>query len=339
MNQICIAIKYHIRYQWISMAKVASKFSPEFIFDLHFFIEYLKKYCNHYSCFSAVRSVFPKIKNLDHEELPAPILFDLSETVELPSSLGSCIPLDINDYVNGFISNYFAIFDSENRQQLIDAYHDQSFLSFTVSSVTKGQVYFPSNIFEGSRNLLKIRDSHSRNKRLYIGKTNIVSTLCSFPKMKHEMDSFIVDVVACSPQLLNVAISGVYFEKTHKNGTQMRSFCRTFLIVPNLIVNDMLSLFNPSVEQIQKYGMSSQANKMLEELSMTSMLETTANSVQSSPNVTNENLVNNFAQMTGMNASFSAQCLEEHAYNFDAALQTFRQLSERGLIPTQAFQG
>lgn len=72
----------------------------------------------------------------DGVELPRPILFDVAdEGVKLPPSR----PIFIADpkaqeIANQFLQQYFAIFDSDNRQPLLDAYHEHACFSMTVSS-------------------------------------------------------------------------------------------------------------------------------------------------------------------------------------------------------------
>ncbi|RWS03825.1 nuclear RNA export factor 1-like protein [Dinothrombium tinctorium] len=296
-------------------------------------------YKDHTSYISSVRAVFPKILKLDNEDLPPPIGFDVGESSKLVSSLGSHIPPETNEFVVGFINQYFAIYDSDDRQPLLEAYHDQALFSFTISS-NKNQVYFPSHMFQESRNLLKVRDANSKCKLLQQGKANIVSTLCGFPKTKHELDSFLIDVYLCSQNLINIVINGVYREISKKNGVQTRAFCRSFLIIPNLIINDLLFLTNATVEQIQKYGKSSMetpaTNKMEEQpITMTVNGDTpTSNSMY----MNKANMVKKFSEATGMNEGFSMQCLEEFSYNLETAMDAFHKLNQNGEIPAEAFQ-
>ena len=48
-------------------------------------------------------------------------------------------------------------------------------------------------------------------------------------------------------------------------------------------------------------------------------------------------MLQQFQQVTGMNEPFSRQCLDENAWNFDAALQVYQQLKAQGQIPPAAY--
>lgn len=67
--------------------------------------------------------------------LPPPILFDVADEVgKLPSTQRVfVINADAQKIAGQFMEQYFAIFDSDNRQPLLDAYHEQACFSMTVS--------------------------------------------------------------------------------------------------------------------------------------------------------------------------------------------------------------
>lgn len=48
-------------------------------------------------------------------------------------------------------------------------------------------------------------------------------------------------------------------------------------------------------------------------------------------------MVAELRRQTGMNASYSRQCLQEFAWQFEAALNGFRMMNESGKIPQAAF--
>lgn len=61
------------------------------------------------------------------------ILFDVHDTSTLPKSQASFL-CDASgaDIIRQFLEQYFMIFDSENRQPLLDAYHEQAMMSISV---------------------------------------------------------------------------------------------------------------------------------------------------------------------------------------------------------------
>ncbi|XP_020616741.1 nuclear RNA export factor 1-like isoform X4 [Orbicella faveolata] len=75
---------------------------------------------------NAIRSRFPKVNSLDGHELPPPIGFDLPSEESLPSSKESFLgDPAIKDLVLKFLEQYFKVYDTEDRQGLLEAYHDQ----------------------------------------------------------------------------------------------------------------------------------------------------------------------------------------------------------------------
>lgn len=69
----------------------------------------------------------------DGAELPPLIQFDVTDNVNLPPPRASFL-CDTNgtQIIRQFIEQYFVIFDSDNRQPLLDAYHEQAMLSISV---------------------------------------------------------------------------------------------------------------------------------------------------------------------------------------------------------------
>jgi hypothetical protein len=83
---------------------------------------------------SEVRKIFPKLLKLDDIQLPPPIVFDLEDNIELPKPQGSflCHP-EARDILRAFLEQYFALFDTESRAGLIDAYHENAQYSLVVT--------------------------------------------------------------------------------------------------------------------------------------------------------------------------------------------------------------
>uniref|UniRef100_A0A8C5E1B1 Nuclear RNA export factor 1 n=1 Tax=Gouania willdenowi TaxID=441366 RepID=A0A8C5E1B1_GOUWI len=107
---------------------------------------------------SAVRQRFPRLLKLDGNDLPPPIGFDVETPTTIPPCKGSCFGSDdIKVLILRFLQQYYSVYDSGNRQSLLDAYHDglpktqhdiasftvdvntytNTLLSFTVSGVFK----------------------------------------------------------------------------------------------------------------------------------------------------------------------------------------------------------
>lgn len=70
----------------------------------------------------------------DNMDLPPQIGFDVADESQLPSPKASFLcNLAGADIVRQFLGQYFSIFDSESRQPLLNAYHEQAMFSLTAS--------------------------------------------------------------------------------------------------------------------------------------------------------------------------------------------------------------
>lgn len=75
----------------------------------------------------------------DGQDLPPLIGFDLEEGVKLPVPKASFLCDAAGaDIVRQFLEQYFIIFDSESRQPLLDAYHEQAMFSLTIGNYQHG---------------------------------------------------------------------------------------------------------------------------------------------------------------------------------------------------------
>uniref|UniRef100_A0A665XFY5 Zgc:153681 n=1 Tax=Echeneis naucrates TaxID=173247 RepID=A0A665XFY5_ECHNA len=148
------------------------------------------------SYISAVRQRFPRLLKLDGHDLPAPIGFDVETPTTIPPCKGSCFGSDeIKALILRFLQQYYSIYDSGDRQPLLDAYHDGASLSLTTPYSTQN----PSRSSLGeyhkdSRNLKRIKDSTMRFRLLKHTRLNVVAFLNELPKTQHDIASFTVDV-------------------------------------------------------------------------------------------------------------------------------------------------
>ena len=252
------------------------------------------------------------------------------EKTTIPASLSSCIPDLTQSLVHGFLKAYYDLFDSENRQQLVAAYHDQASFSLSVSKTpefgSKGQ--FSAEVIQESRNLMRVREGPARTKLLKQGKISVVAALTGFPDTQHIRESFLIDVPFFSEQIVVMVVNGLYVESC-KQTKQMRSFCRNLTIIPQgdgyVIANDMLMVTNASYEQRGKYrSMFSESGSVRKERPQPSALAA-------------EVLITRMRQQTGMNETFSQQCLSECDFDFDKAVLMFNALNSKGGVPPEAF--
>ncbi|XP_046327842.1 nuclear RNA export factor 1-like [Haliotis rufescens] len=290
---------------------------------------------------SAVRKRFPKVINLDGHVLPPPITFELETSTVLPRTKESYfLNEDIQNIVVKFLREYYSLYDADNRQPLLDAYHEQALFSVTAS-------YNPANDYKQaslndyiseSRNLLKCKDPARREKLLRQGKLPVVSQLCLLPKTTHDPNSFIVDISHASNTHLIFALSGVFKESESKSDKPpIRAFNRVFYTVPAgsgmVITNDMLTVSNATTEQIQNAfksagptPSSSPVTGVPPDLPSTSL-----------GGSDHQTMIQKFSLQSGMNLDWSGKCLEENGWDYDKSAAVFTQLNSEGRIPAQAF--
>jgi nuclear RNA export factor len=97
---------------------------------------FVKAFKDHDEYINAVRKKFPSLTKLDGRDFGPSINFDLVEVKKkLPGwkKLFLCNS-SAQDLVANFIQQYFAIYDSDNRQLLLEAYHENAMISITATS-------------------------------------------------------------------------------------------------------------------------------------------------------------------------------------------------------------
>lgn len=72
----------------------------------------------------------------DGTELPRPIVFDvIDEAAKVPPSQRMFVAdMKAQEIASQFLQQYFTIFDSENRQPLLDAYDEHACFSMTITT-------------------------------------------------------------------------------------------------------------------------------------------------------------------------------------------------------------
>ncbi|NP_001084975.1 nuclear RNA export factor 1 S homeolog [Xenopus laevis] len=281
------------------------------------------------SYISVVRQHFPKLLRLDGHELPPPITFDVETPTTLPPCKGSYLASDdIKALVLRFLQQFYACYDSEDRQGLLNVYHDEACCSLSIpfsvglnpSRSTIGEY------FKYSRNIRKLRDANLRFKLLKQKRLNVVGFLNELPRTQHDLGSFVVDILAHSNTLLCFVVNGIFKEVEGQSSHALRAFSRVFVAVPGsdgglLLVNDEQFIRDANTEEIHK------------------AFATTAPTPSSSPVhvLASQDMVLAFIQLSGMNSEWSHKCLEDNGWDYDQATQVFMKLNTEGKIPDVAF--
>ncbi|XP_017869855.1 PREDICTED: nuclear RNA export factor 1 isoform X2 [Drosophila arizonae] len=216
---------------------------------------------------SEVRRKFPKILKLDGETLPPQVHFDLNESSVLPPAKASFLCDSAGaDVVRQFLDQYFSIFDSDNRQPLLDAYHEHAMLSISMPSVSQsGRL---NNFWKFNRNLRRLNSEREdlRIRLLKSGRLACVSTLDEWPRTLHERRTFTVDLTIYNPQMMLFTVTGLFKELTgdtsagtpsNMQAYELRHFMRTFVVVPQnsgfCIRNETIFLNSATCEQTREF--------------------------------------------------------------------------------------
>lgn len=145
---------------------------------------------------------FPLYNFQDGQEVKKAIVFDLEEDTKsmLPSRMIFFTNEESKNIAMNFLMEYFRVYDSGNRQNLMNAYHEQASMSVTVSFQSQPQKL--GKYLQENRNLFRVTDSHRRHKLLRTGRLQVVSLVDSLPKTQHIEQSFTMDV--CLATVKNV---------------------------------------------------------------------------------------------------------------------------------------
>ncbi|XP_033638109.1 nuclear RNA export factor 1-like [Asterias rubens] len=288
---------------------------------------------------SIVRRCFPKMMRLDGKELPPPITFDLETPTVLPPVQHSFFGNEaIKKILDKFISQYFTVFDSGDRQQFIEIYHEQSCFSLTTQAVSGGPSYL-KKYFSISRNLLRIKEPSQELRLFKHTKLSVVAFLNEMSPTLHDTNSFQVDLSLAQGNLVSFTVHGIFKEfNTSRSTSQLISFSRTFLAVmqpPTLcIINDHLSIRNPTQAQQKAAFISPAPTPTPSPVRVPPEAAHIASTLTSQ----HQEMIASFMKDSKMNIQFSTQCLSENNWDYSKAGEQFTKLHAEGKIPAEAFK-
>uniref|UniRef100_A0A8C7N141 Nuclear RNA export factor 1b n=1 Tax=Oncorhynchus kisutch TaxID=8019 RepID=A0A8C7N141_ONCKI len=202
-----------------------------------------------------------------------------------------------------FSPRYYSVYDSGDRQPLLDAYHDGATFSLSMPFTMQN----PSSLgdyHKDSRNLKKLKDPTTRFRLLKHTRLNVVAFLSELPKTQHDTASLIVDVNTFT------VIEG-------KSRDSVRAFCRVFVTVPAggtslCIVNDELFVRNATTEEIRR--------------AFVAPAPTPSSSPVPTLSAPQQEMLSAFSLKSGMNLEWSQKCLQDNEWDFNRAGQVFTDL-------------
>ena len=234
-----------------------------------------------------ITKYFQQIRILNKQELPKLVTFDTadddgeSEVNLLPTQKLVSVDPNVQNLVLKFVQDYIAIFDSDDRSGLVNAYHPEAMFSM-------GASYIPGSTAHGTmslkvyqadaRNLMLIKKPTKRLNYMQVGNANVVKFLSDLPKTQHDLNSFTLDIpFANSSVLIAFTVAGgktnltqiisfnfksliffsVFKERAYHHGDRppLRHFNRSVSLVPYgsgfCIVNENLFISNTTPKQIK----------------------------------------------------------------------------------------
>ncbi|KAI8114793.1 Nuclear RNA export factor 1 [Lucilia cuprina] len=334
-----------------------------------------QRYKDHALYVSEVRRKFPKIVKLDGEDLEPQILFDVNDTSTLPKAQASFL-CDASgaDIIRQFLEQYFMIFDSDNRQPLLDAYHEQAMMSISVPPASQaGRLH---SFWKFNRNFRRIVNNEDVTKirQLKVGRLAVVSTLAEWPKTQHDPQSFSVDLTLFTPKLIAFTVAGLFKEldSSSNSGGDIRYFQRQFVIVPAgggfCIRNEMILVTSATGAQARTFlkppavvsttptaagtagaaatvtsaaAAGSLQNRLQMNQPTTSAAALMPPPADVAPRQPDESMKMQMVQamcvQSNMNAEWSRKCLEETNWDYNHAAFVFEKLHKECKIPPEAF--
>lgn len=294
---------------------------------------------------SEVRKRFPKVIKLDNIDLPPPISFDIPEDDQKqpPAKASFLANPASTDLVRQFLEQYYTLFDSDNRQPLLEAYHEHALFSLTVNTYHQNNQQKLGAYVSANRNIKHKTDLDTRCRLLKQSRLQVVSYLSELPPTKHDVHSFAVDLTFFTPQMLLLTVTGVFKERKPAGQTEpLRSFHRTMVIVPVgggfCIRNDMLHINNTVSAQDEKCfkepapAVPTPAPVVTANVGVPVVPTTTA-----PDDNTKLQMVQTLAVTTGMNLEWSRRCLQETNWDYQRAEFSFRELQKLNQVPQEAF--
>ncbi|KAA0709704.1 Nuclear RNA export factor 1 [Triplophysa tibetana] len=274
----------------------------------------------------AVRKRFPSLLKLDGHVLPPPICFGVDTGTAVPPCRGSFFVSDeIRGIIQPFLQQYFSLYDSGHRQELLDAYHDGACFSLSLSLGSDVSRYLLREYLKDNRNMKQVKDSYTRFHLLKKSRLNVVAFINELPKTQHDFASFTIDVNTYTSTLLAFTVNGVFKEVDGRSNDLIRAFTRVFIAVPApnsglCVVNDALYLRTATSEEKHR------------------ALATPAPSgTVSALSAFQQQMLSAFSQSSQMNLEWSQKCLQDNAWDFHRAAQIFTELKDQGKIPEVAF--
>ncbi|XP_060993565.1 nuclear RNA export factor 2-like [Dama dama] len=280
---------------------------------------------------SAIIECFPKLLRLDGQELPSPVVIDSDTPCAIKPSKENYEGSDtLKNMILQFLKQYYLIYDSGNRYDLLSTYHHKACFSLTIPFHSEDPALSSlCAYFKDSRNMKTVKDPNLRVQQLKHTNGDIVRALCVLPKTQHDLNSFMVDMWFRTSTMVCFSVSGVFKEVEGGSQDCVRAFTRTFITTPAsfsslCIVNDELFVMEASPKNTQS--------------AFSIPVPTPSTSSVATFSKEQQQMVQAFSTQSGMNCQWSQKCLQDNGWNYTRAGQVFCMLKTEGKIPEEAFK-
>ncbi|XP_048193166.1 nuclear RNA export factor 3-like [Perognathus longimembris pacificus] len=180
---------------------------------------------------NSILELFPKLLRLDGQASSKLPVCDTETHKKLPACKGSYFGSEmLKNLILQFLQQYYMIYDYGDRQDLLDAYHEEACFSLTIIHNFKEQA--PSNLgdyLKYSRNMKNLKDPCMQRQLLKHRKCDIVNSLKLLPKTQHDLSSFVVDTWFQTEKMLCFSVSGLFRDVEGNSQGCVHVFTRTFI--------------------------------------------------------------------------------------------------------------
>lgn len=269
----------------------------------------------------------------------------VDKTQSLVTLQNFLVKRDAYTMASDFVKTFFTIYDSFERQRLIQMFNEKSFFSLSIQyaidrNPQQDDIYPRVQRYTKlSRNLYVISNMSKASDNVMCGKKSIENVYNILPKTTHDFSSFCIDVPFFDPnEMVVITVSGVFDEHgTSLNETNfLLGFARTFILRPSdndeyVISNDQLFIHNPSLLQRDEsvLGQKQPDRETYVEKHCRDLL----------PTETEDKKVKliMFQELTELKKDECVRQLEESFWDIKVALATFNTLMDSREMPDSKF--
>eukprot|EP01112_Ceratiomyxa_fruticulosa_P012465 TRINITY_DN3453_c0_g1_i4.p1 TRINITY_DN3453_c0_g1~~TRINITY_DN3453_c0_g1_i4.p1 ORF type:complete len:564 (+),score=108.41 TRINITY_DN3453_c0_g1_i4:333-2024(+) len=270
--------------------------------------------------------------------------YDIKLSSFVPIRSSFCDTPVTQSFADDFVNRFLDLCD-KNRSGLVHAYADNAV--FSITSYPKNKALAPYAFHD--RNLVTKNGYEKRAEHLYVGKQRVVKELCDFPETKHQREGLVVDAFMVkginTVDLITINMHGDWIED---QGRFRTSYNRTLLLAPAppnssalvngfqaVIINDILHVTIAKKHPI----VNNSVNTSTTTVTIPTIAGPSSSPIPVTPNniLIQQQMVIRFSEQTGMNLTFSEQCLTSNQWDYDKSLINFNELKLANSVPPEAF--